>query len=111
MSIDAQLHEAVAGGDLATASHLDDWWRNRTSDELRDFISRGFAGGELFAGATAEAARRSDEAERAAEVEAAAESMLRRSKTRKLLILRILVGLSLLATLCATVVVILHLGE
>jgi hypothetical protein len=37
--------------------------------------------------------------------------MLRRSKTRKLLILRILVGLSLLATLCATVVVILHLGE
>jgi hypothetical protein len=110
MSIDAQLHEA-AGGDLAARAVPEDWWRSRTAEELREFINRGFAGGDLFTGATAEAARRFDEAQRTAKEQAAATSRQRRWKSRKILILRIAVGLSLVATLFATVIVISHLGE
>lgn len=110
MSIDAQLHETV-GGEVAGTAYPEEWWRSRSSDELREFINRGFAGGELFAGATAEAARRSDEAERAAQKDAAVATERRRSEGRKLLVLRILVGISLLATLFTMVVVVMHLGE
>jgi hypothetical protein len=116
MGIDTQLHQ-VAGGELAAgksglgAAYPEEWWRSRSSDELRELINRGFAGGDLFTGATAEAARRSSEAQLAADLEAAEAAMRRRSRVRKILLLRILVGLSLLVTLFATVVVIMQLGE
>lgn len=110
MSIDAQLHEA-AGSEVAGRAYPDDWWQSRSSDELREFINRGFAGGDLFAGATAEAARRSSEAQRAAQEDAAVASVRLRRKTRKLLLLRALVLISLLATLFTLVVVVMHLGE
>ena len=109
MSTDAQVQD-LAGGEMAYAAYSDDWWRSRTSDELRDLINRGFAGGDLFTAATAEAKRRSGEARKLADEEAAAASRQQDWYRRKVLALRILVGLSLLATLFTTAVVLMHLG-
>jgi hypothetical protein len=85
------------------------WWRNRTSEELRDIINRGFAGGDLFAGAAAESARRSNEARRLAEQEAAELSQARRRRVFTRRILLFLVGLSLVATLFTVIVAVTHL--
>ena len=109
MSTDAQVQD-LAGAGMAHAAHSDDWWRSRTSDELRDLINRGFAGGDLFTAATAEARRRSGEARKLADEEAAAALRRQYRNRRKILVLRILVGLSLLATLFTTAVVLMHLG-
>ena len=40
------------------------WWQSRSSEELRDIINRGFAGGDAFGGALAESERRVREAAR-----------------------------------------------
>ena len=65
----------------------------------------------LESGATAEAARRSGEARLLADEEAAALSQRQRRKKRNMLVLQVLVGLSLIATLFTTAVVVMHLGE
>lgn len=109
MTMDAQVEEVA--GRATSAAFSADWWNSRTADELRDMINRGFAGGDLFTGATAEAARRSGEARQLADEEAAAVSRRERRGKRKRLILQVLVGLSLLATLLTTAVVVMHLGE
>ncbi len=110
VSTDTQVYIA-AGGDFAHAAHSDDWLRSRTSDELRDLINRGFAGGDLFIAATAEAERRSGEARKLAEMQAAVTSREQTLNRRRFLLLRILVGLSLLATIFATAVVIARLDS
>lgn len=74
-------------------------------------INRGFAGGDLFTGATAEAERRSVEARKLADEEAVAVSLRERRNKRKMLVLQILVGLSLVATIFTVGVVMMHLGE
>jgi hypothetical protein len=110
ISMGTQLHD-VTSTEQPGGGYPDDWWSSRSTDELREMINRGFAGGDLFTGATAEARRRSNEAQRAADEEAAAAAVRRRAKSRKILILRILVALSLLATLTTTLVVFMHLDE
>ena len=109
MSTSAQVDDVA---DRATGTAFSaDWWKSRSADELRDMINRGFAGGDLFSGATAEAARRSGEARLLADEEAAALSRRQRRKKRNMLVLQVLVGLSLIATLFTTAVVVMHLGE
>jgi hypothetical protein len=87
-----------------------DWWHNRTPEELRDIINRGFAVGDLFPAATAELARRAEEARRAAEREAAALSDLERRKTWKRRVLFLLASLSLIATFFTLAVIAMHIG-
>jgi hypothetical protein len=108
MSTDTQVQDAAAGG-IARPACTDDWWRGLSSDELRDIINRGFAGGELFTGATAEAERRSKEKRRAADEEAARSILQRKRASRKTLILRLLVVLSLVATFSTTLIVLTRL--
>jgi hypothetical protein len=109
MSMNAQVDDVADRSSSAALSA--DWWKSRSADELRDMINRGFAGGDLFTGATAEAARRSEEVRKVADEQAAAVSRQKRRTRRKLLVLRILVGLSLIATLFTTAVVVMRLGE
>jgi hypothetical protein len=92
-----------------TGGYPPEWWRNRTSEELRDIINLGFAGGDLFSGAAAEAARRSDEARRLADQEAAQLSQLQRRRTLKRRILLVLLGLSLIATSFTVILAVAHL--
>lgn len=107
MSMNAQADDLA--GRVRSAAFSEDWWKSRTADELRDMINRGFAGGDLFTGASAEAARRSGEARKLADEEAAAVSRMERRAKRKMLVLQILVGLSLAATLLTTIVIFMHL--
>lgn len=44
--------------DDANQPHSAAWWEQRTAEELRDIIKRGFAGGQAFRSAVAEAERR-----------------------------------------------------
>ena len=57
------------------------WWGNRTPEELRDIIKRGFAGGAEFKGALAESERRAAEAMRRLRDAAAAEAEERKRLT------------------------------
>lgn len=70
-----------------------DWWEGRTSEELRDIINRGFAGGEIFKGATAEVERRTKLAERAREAAAAEEERQRRAI--RLIVLAAVLGVTI----------------
>ena len=58
------------------------WWQNRSAEELRDIIKRGFAGGEAFKGAVAEAERRGREATKRLRAEAAIEAEQRKKRMR-----------------------------
>ena len=68
------------------------WWQNRTAEELRDIIKRGFAGGEAFKGAVAEAERRGREATKRLREAAAIEAVRHKQRMR-------LVGFGALAVL------------
>jgi hypothetical protein len=108
MSTDTQVEGAAAGA-IAPPAQADDWWQSLSPDELRDMINRGFAGGDLFTGATAEAERRSRETRRATEKEAAVSRLERTRARRKTLVLAVLVAVSMGATLGTLWVVITHL--
>ena len=57
------------------------WWENRTAEELRDIIKRGFAGGQTFDRAVEETERRAREmAKRAREAAAAEAEALQKRK-------------------------------
>ena len=72
------------------------WWQNRTAEELRDIINRGFAGGEAFQGAVAEAERRGREATKRLREAAVIEAARRKKHMR-------LIGLGALAALVVLV--------
>jgi hypothetical protein len=107
--------EVGSACDIAVGrSHLEpyssEWWRGRSPEELRDIVSRGFAGGDVFTAATAELARRSDEARRFAEHEAAAMANFRRRSLLKRRVLLVLLGLSLLATFFFVMIIMTRSG-
>lgn len=71
--------------DDANEPHSAAWWEQRTAEELRDIIKRGFAGGQAFRNAVAEAERRARiETKRLREV-AAIESDRRNKRNRIIL--------------------------
>jgi hypothetical protein len=73
-----------------------EWWESRTSEELRDFIKRGFSGGLIFEQAMAEDERRSRDAVKLIRT-SALEAEIR--SVRRTRLIRILAG-------CAAVVLI-----
>jgi hypothetical protein len=60
------------------------WWQQRTPEELRDIIKRGFSGGPAFAGAVAEAERRAREETQRIRADAAAGAELRRRRRKSM---------------------------
>ncbi len=80
---------AAPGASIANAErepYSAAWWHDRTAEELRDIIKRGFAGGDAFQGAVAETERRAREATKRLR-EAAAVEAERRKKLKKVIIL------------------------
>jgi hypothetical protein len=82
------LDEVIGG--TGTADDLGDpretftvaWWQNRSAEELKDIIKRGFAGGDAFKGAVAEAERRGREATQRLRQAAAVEAERRQKRMR-----------------------------
>jgi hypothetical protein len=74
----------VPDADVAREPSAVAWWGNRTAEELRDIINRGFAGGQQFRDAVAEAERRASEETKRLRAIAAHEA-LSRTKRRKIL--------------------------
>ena len=72
----------AAGNDGPRETFSAEWWQNRTGEELRDIIKRGFAGGEAFQGAVAEAERRGREVTQRLRAEAAIEAERRKKRLR-----------------------------
>jgi hypothetical protein len=71
-----------AANDAPRETFSAEWWQNRTAEELRDIIKRGFAGGEAFQGAVAEAERRGREATQRLREAAAIDAERRKKRVR-----------------------------
>lgn len=70
--------------DTSAEPYSAEWWQQRTAEELRDIIKRGFAGGEAFQGAVSETERRArEETRRLRDLAAVAAD---RARTRKRLV-------------------------
>jgi hypothetical protein len=80
-----------------------EWWESRTSEELRDFIKRGFSGGLIFEQAMAEDERRSRDAVKLIRA-SAIEAEIRSSRRTRLI--RILAGCAAIAVIGIVAVII-----
>jgi hypothetical protein len=83
MTFSDTLADAGTGG--AHEAHVPysaTWWENRTAEELRDIIKRGFAGGLTFDAAVAETERRAREMTKRLREAAVAEAEGRRKRKR-----------------------------
>ena len=85
MTLDRTLAETGVSGTVNQESREQfsvAWWQNRTAEELRDIIKRGFAGGDAFQGAVVETERRArDETQRLRQL-AAVEAAKRKKRIR-----------------------------
>lgn len=82
MAIDDTLPLSGSAPASSAAEPLSaEWWSQRTAEELRDIIKRGFSGGDAFEGAVAEAERRAREATKRMREAAAVEAQARRKRT------------------------------